>query len=246
MRHLMELNHIYKQFGGLKAVNDVDLILEEGEILGLIGPNGSGKTTLFNLIAGVIKPDRGTIRFEGKDVTGSSAASTCQMGIARTFQVTRPFSLLTVLDNVKVARAYGCKPAITFKQAQTEAEDVLRFIGLLPECKVISGRLGLIGRKRLELAKALATRPKVLLLDETMAGLNLTEVQTTINLVRRIRDSGISVIVIEHMMKAILGMCDRIIVLDSGRKIADGLPHDVMRNKQVVAAYLGVDEHAED
>ena len=246
MAYLLEGNQLYKSFGGLMATNGVDFCLERGEILGLIGPNGSGKTTLFNLIAGVFKPDRGQIKFEGRNVTGTGCAAICQLGIARTFQITRPFPLLTVLENVQLGRAYGSDPAKTLEQAQIEADEILKFIGLSSKRKVSAGRLGVIDRKRLELGKALSTKPKVLLLDEIMAGLNPTEVLAATDLVKQIRDSGVSVIVIEHMMRAIMGICHRVIVLNAGRKIAEGTPREVVLDRGVIEAFLGADQDVED
>jgi branched-chain amino acid transport system ATP-binding protein len=246
MVQLLEVDGLYKSFGGLMAMSGVDFSLQEGEILGLIGPNGSGKTTLFNLISGVFKPDQGTIRFDGKDITGLSPATVCRMGVARTFQITRPFPFLTVLDNVKLGRAYGSQPAKSLDQAEKEAAEIVQFIGLDTKRSAIAGRLGLIDRKRLELGKALATRPKLLLLDEIMAGLNPTEIEAATSLVRTIRDAGVSIIVIEHMMRAIVGMSDRLIVLNTGLRIAEGLPKDVFCDRQVIEAYLGVDQDAHD
>lgn len=246
MAYLLEGNQLYKSFGGLMATNGVNFHLEGGEILGLIGPNGSGKTTLFNLIAGVFKPDKGQIKFEGRDITGTGCATICQLGIARTFQITRPFPLLTVLENVQLGRAYGSDPAKTLEQAQIEADEILKFIGLSSKRKVVAGRLGLIDRKRLELGKALSTKPKVLLLDEIMAGLNPTEVLAATDLVKQIRDSGVSLIVIEHMMRAIMGICHRVIVLNAGREIAEGNPREVVLDRGVIEAFLGEDQDVED
>jgi len=224
------------------AINGTDFFLQRGEILGLIGPNGSGKTTLFNLIAGVFKPDRGRIKFEEADITGAGCARICQLGIARTFQITRPFPLLTVLENVQLGRAYGSDPATTLERARIEADEILGFIGLSPKREVPAGRLGVIDRKRLELGKALATKPKVLLLDEIMAGLNPTEIQAATLLINRIRDSGVSVIIIEHMMRAIMGICHRVVVLNVGKKIAEGDPREVVLNREVIEAFLGEDQ----
>jgi branched-chain amino acid transport system ATP-binding protein len=246
MSHLLEISGLYKSFGGLMAINGIDLILEPSEILGLIGPNGSGKTTLFNLISGFFKADRGAIRFLGVDIVGSNSAAICQMGIARTFQITRPFPLLTVMENVKLGRAYGSSPAKRLDQAQREAEEIVDWIGLGSKRSVPAGRLSLIDRKRLELGKALSTKPKVLLLDEIMAGLNPTEIETALRLVRQVADSGVSIIVIEHMMRAIMGLSKRIIVLNAGRKIAEGVPQEVVSDRQVIEAFLGEDEDAED
>ena len=246
MAYLLEGTQLHKSFGGLMAANGVDFHLEGGEILGLIGPNGSGKTTLFNLVAGVFKPDRGQIRFDGRDITGTGCATICQLGIARTFQITRPFPLLTVLENVQLGRAYGSDPAKTLERAQVEADEILKLIGLSSKRKMVAGRLGLIDRKRLELGKALSTKPKVLLLDEIMAGLNPTEVLAATDLVKQIRDSGISLIVIEHMMRAIMGICHRVIVLNAGRKIAEGNPREVVLDRGVIEAFLGEDQDVED
>jgi len=241
---ILEVIGLYKYFGGLAAVAGVDFHLEKGEIMGLIGPNGSGKTTVFNLIAGVLKPDRGTIKLKGEDITRESPAAICQRGIGRTFQIPLPFNRLTVLENVRLGRVYGSQPAESIKQAEIEADEILEFIGLKLKRSVVSWSLPLLDRKRLELGKALATRPKVLLLDEILAGLTPAETNTAMRLIMAIRDSGVTLIVVEHVMKAIMGISDRVIVLNSGAKIAEGPPKKVVLDKNVIEAYLGVDQHA--
>ncbi len=241
---ILEVTGLYKYFGGLAAVAGVDFRLEKGEIIGLIGPNGSGKTTLFNLIAGDLRADQGAITLDGQDITHAGSATICQMGIGRTFQIPLPFGRLTVLENVRLGRVYGSRPAESIKQAEIEADEILEFIGLKSKRSVVSGKLSLLDRKRLELGKALATRPKVLLLDEILAGLNPAEVDTAMKLILSIRDSGVTLVVVEHVMKAIMGISDRVIVLNSGAKIAEGPPKKVVLNKSVIEAYLGVDQRA--
>ena len=242
---ILEVQGLYKYFGGLAAVANVDFRLEKDEIMGLIGPNGSGKTTVFNLIAGVYRADRGSIRLAGEDITSRNSAAICQKGIGRTFQIPQPFSRLTVLENVRLGRVYGSQPAQSIGQADQEADEILDFIGLKAKRSLVSGRLPLLDRKRLELGKALATRPKVLLLDEILGGLTPAEIDTAMELIKAIRDSGVTLIVVEHVMRAIMGISDRVIVLNSGAKIAEGPPKKVVQDRNVIEAYLGVDQHAQ-
>jgi len=236
---LLEAEDLSKAFGGVQAIRQVSFTLSQGEILGLIGPNGSGKTTLFNLISGLLKPDTGKIRFSGKDITAMAPYKICRSGIARTFQLVKPFNQLSPLKNVMVGRAYGSEPARNTRQTRIEAEEILALTGLANRWVPVAGMLSLIDRKRLEIARALATKPKLLLLDEMFAGLNTAEMEDAIRLIKRIRDSGITLIVVEHVMKVIMGISDRVIVLNVGEKIAEGTPQEVASNRQVIEAYLG-------
>ena len=236
---LLKVENVSKAFGGILAINRVSFDLNQGEVLGLIGPNGAGKSTLFNLISGIFKPDTGKIRFNKRDITGIAPYKICQSGIARTFQLVKPFSRLTSLENVMVGRAYGSQPARSIKQSRIESEEALVLTGLGDKQVRVAGMLSLMDRKRLEIARALATRPQLLLLDEMMAGLNPAELDDAIQLIKAIRDSGISLIVVEHVMKVIMGISDRVLVLNVGEKIADGTPQEVASNRQVIEAYLG-------
>jgi branched-chain amino acid transport system ATP-binding protein len=236
---LLEVENVSKAFGGVVAINRVSFNLNQGEVLGLIGPNGAGKSTLFNLITGIFKPDTGRIRFNERYITGIAPYRICQSGIARTFQLVKPFSRLNSLENVMVGRAYGSQSARNLKQSRIESEQILVLTGLGNKQRQVAGMLSLVDRKRLEIARALATQPQLLLLDEMMAGLNPAELDDAMQLIKTIRDSGISLIVVEHVMKVIMGISDRVMVLKVGEKIADGTPHEVASNRQVIEAYLG-------
>ena len=235
---LLEVERLTKGFGGVLAVSDVSLTLEAGELLGVMGPNGSGKTTLFNLVAGALRPDRGRIRFQGHDVAGLSPHRVCARGVARTFQLVRPFAGLSALDNVRVGCLYGRRRGAG---ARTEALRLLALVGLEDRAATPAAALTLMDRKRLELARALATGPDLLLLDEFMAGLNPTETAAAMGLIRRLVADGLSVLMVEHIVWALMDLARRIVVLSAGEKIADGPPTAVAADSRVVDVYLGVE-----
>jgi branched-chain amino acid transport system ATP-binding protein len=235
---VLEVQNLSRAFGGVQAVDDVTFALHPGEIVGLIGPNGAGKTTLVNLVTGVVSPSSGIVRFEGRDVTRQRPWQSARSGLARTFQVVQPFPEMTVLENV-AAGALFAGQASSRAKAEADARDHLAFVGLAYEAHRPAAALPLPGRKRLELAKSLAMNPKVLLLDEVNAGLNTGEIEHALTLMRAIAKRGITILIIEHLMKVVLSLSQRILVLHHGRLISQGDPQAVIRDPVVVEAYLG-------
>jgi branched-chain amino acid transport system ATP-binding protein len=238
---LLQVNDASKHFGGLTAVNRVTFSLEEGEILGLIGPNGAGKSTLFNMISGYYRPDGGSVKFAGDDITGTPPHLVCQRGLVRTFQIVKPFANLTVAENVMVGSFLR---RAKVQESNQRARQVLEFVGLSQYADQPANNLTTAGRKRLELARALATQPRLLLLDEVMAGLTPTESRDIVSLIQKIRESGVTILVIEHVMKAIMALSDRVAVLHHGELIAIDTPVEITRNSEVITAYLGGDHDA--
>lgn len=236
----LKVEGLSKFFGGLEAVSDVWFEVEKGEILGLIGPNGSGKTTTLNLITGFHKPTSGSIYLMGENVAGLPRCKVCQKGVARTFQLIKPFRELTAVQNVIAGRIYGLSAARNMRTAEEEAREILDRIGLLPKADILAQDLTLMELKRLELARALATRPQLLILDEHMAGLNHAETDEAIQLIQQLhQELQLTIVVVEHIVKAILGLSDRIVVLNMGKKIAEGLPQEIIHDPEVIDVYLG-------
>ena len=238
--NILDVRGVTKRFHGLVAVNDVTLHLRRGEILGLIGPNGAGKTTLVSMVNGTLQPTAGDILFEGHSVRALPAFRRAHLGIGRTFQVMKPFPGMSVLENASVGALFGAKGGErSLRRAREQARESLEFVGLGKRIAQRADALGGPDRKRLELAKALAMQPRLLLLDEVMAGLNHVEIEEVIEDIRKVRDRGISILVIEHVMQAVTSLAERVYVLNQGRMIADGTPAAIAGNAQVVEAYLG-------
>ena len=245
MSMLLQVQGVTKRFGGLQALTQITFDLPEGQILGLIGPNGAGKTTLFNAINGVYKPEEGRILFRGQDVTGKKPYHLAKMGMARTHQIVRPLNELTVRENVMAGACFGHENQ-TLGNAALIAEQVLDFVGLAARASQLAGSLNVAQKKRLEMARALAARPYLLLLDEVFAGLNPSEIDGMIQTVLKIREQGVTILMIEHVMKATMNVSDRIIVLDYGQQIAEGSPQEIVNNPRVIEAYLGDPKLAEN
>jgi branched-chain amino acid transport system ATP-binding protein len=242
---ILEGEKVTKFFGGLAAVFDVDFDIKEGEIVGLIGPNGAGKTTLFNLISGSLKTTRGEITYRGKRISDLKPHQICKLGIARTFQSVKLFGNMSVFDHVFLGAICGTASRTGTMDAQRKAMSLLELVGLSARKADLAKNLPIAEQKRLEVARALSTEPRVLLLDEVMAGLTATELNSFTALIHEIRNGGITVLLVEHVMQAIMAICDRIIVLHHGVKIAEGLPQEIATNKKVIDVYLGTDAYPE-
>jgi branched-chain amino acid transport system ATP-binding protein len=237
---ILQVEGVTKQIGGMTILSDVSLSVKKGEIVGVVGPNGAGKTTLFNIISGISRPNRGKVSFEGEDITGLTPEKVCRKGIAKTFQIAQSFPGLSARDSVMVGAIFGNRDEATMKDAAHLSEEALRFVGF-PEEKMATfvRNLNVVELKKVQLARALASKPKLLLFDELMTGLNPTESNESVELVRKIRKQGVSILMIEHVMSVIMGLSDRVIVLDHGEKIAEGHPYEVINDQRVIDTYLG-------
>ncbi len=240
MSHLLEIEGLTKSFGGITAVRNLSMFVEDGETLGLIGPNGAGKTTVFNLISGIYAPDAGTIKFGGKKISGLKPHKISRMGISRTFQIVRPFPRMSVFDNIMAGALFGKGFGLSAHKARETAIELLSYASLENSARKPAGLLTIAEQRRLELARALATDPKILMLDETLAGLNNAELSALVRLLEKFkRERGITLIVTEHVMRAIVQLCNRIVVMNQGEKLAEGSPSEMMRTRSVIEAYMG-------
>jgi branched-chain amino acid transport system ATP-binding protein len=236
---LLEINNVSKAFGGLIALNGMSAVVEEGKIHGLIGPNGAGKTTLFNIASGFYKPDAGDVVFGGERVTDLESHERCARGLARTFQIPKMFPEMSVVDNVLIGALRRTKAV---KGARSDAEEIVAFLGMAEKRDAMAGSLRVHELKRLEIAKALATKPKLLLLDEPMGGMNPVEQDQMIELLKRVHDAGTTLLVVEHVMHAVVNLCEHVVVMNSGQKIVEGRTREVLENEEVVRIYLGEED----
>ena len=246
MDHFLECRNITKVFGGIKALSHVDLNVEPGSITGVIGPNGAGKTTLFNIISGAFPPTSGHVMFKGKKISGMSPARVCRLGIARTYQLVRPFNSLSAMENVMIGLGFGRAEPMNKEDRVSEAFRILQMVGLENRLNHAAEGLTLVEKKYLEIARALATAPEVLLLDEVVSGLDPTEVIRTMGTIQKIRESGITIIMIEHILKVVMTLCERVVVLNYGVQIAEGPPEEVVIDEAVIEAYIGKFEDARE
>jgi len=238
MTPLLSIQGVTKRFGGVAALNEVSFDVGEGEILGVIGPNGAGKTTLLNCVSGVYRPDAGSITFDGHSIAGEPPHRIARLGVGRTFQVVKPFASMTARENAAVGALFGASQ-LPLARAFAAADEVLEMVGMAGKASLPVASLTIPDRKRLEVARALATRPRLLLLDEVMAGLNPVEVDEALEMVRKVHRSGVTIVLIEHVMRVVVGICKRVVVLHFGQTLAEGTPDEVLRDTRVIEAYLG-------
>ena len=239
MSPVLETSGLTRHFGGVAAVSDLSFSLEEGTVLGVIGPNGAGKSTLINLITGHLKPTAGRVLVDGRDVTGNHPWTVAKSRVARTFQVVKPFRSLTVRENVAIGSMFGPESASSAREAIAQADGALERVGLMKSAEASPGDLSVADARRLELAKALAMKPRLLLLDEVMAGLRPAEIQPALDLIASLKQEGVTLLVVEHVMKAITAVSDSLLVMHEGKELAHGNPEEVMRDERVIEAYLG-------
>ena len=239
MSPFFECREISKTFGGIEALTHIDLKVEPNSITGVIGPNGAGKTTLFNIISGALLPTAGEVVFKGKKISGMGPARVCRLGVARTYQLVRPFNSLSTIENVLIGLGFGRAKPMVKKDRAAEALRILKMVGLENKMNQVAEGLTLVEKKHLEIARALATAPELLLLDEVVSGLNPTEVTQTIETIQQIRKSGVTIIMIEHILKVVMALCERVVVLNYGVQIAAGSPQEVVSDEAVIEAYIG-------